>query len=95
MDSEKPPSLRSLLTRMVCTLVALVVLYVLSSGPSGYVWERSMNSRPLLEKFYAPLKWAHQQTPLLDPISVYQKWWADLAIRAGTNAESQTPPAPP
>ena len=95
MDSEKPPSLRSLLTRMVCTLVALVVLYVLSSGPSGYVWERSMNSRPLLEKFYAPLKWAHQQTPLLDPVSIYVRWWADLSVNAGTNVEARTPPAPP
>ena len=95
MDQEKPTSPGSIATRIVCTLIGLLLLYVLSSGPAAYVWERSMNSRPLLEKIYAPLKWGHKQTPLLDPIYIYDKWWADLSVNAGTNAEGQTPPAPP
>ena len=79
MDSEKPHTIGSIATRIVCTIIGLVLLYVLSIGPARYVWERSVRSHRMIEKLYAPLDWALANTPLYPPLRAYSDWWALLA----------------
>jgi hypothetical protein len=57
--AERPHSLRRLLLRIGGTLVALLVLYLLSIGPAAYYVERrrAQNNSvtfPVLERIYAP-----------------------------------------
>ena len=77
MDSAKPPTLRRLITRIVFTLVGLSLLYVLSGGPAWRLYIRSPESRPLIEKFYAPVIWIGTETPLQAPLLWYLNCWMD------------------
>lgn len=97
MDPEKPPSLRSLFTRMVGTFVALLlVIYPLSIGPTVYYVEKHyhMGSSPkmgkspmskskgiaMLNKIYAPLRFAVAHVPPVEPVfEAYIKFWHNLA----------------
>ena len=95
MDPAPPSTLRGRLLQGVAGLIALLVLYVLSSGPAAYVWMQSMKVRPVFDKIYAPITYAHGTTPLLDPLAKYTQWWADLAVKQGVNVEAKTPPEQP
>jgi len=95
MDSEKPSSLRGLLTRMVCILFGVVLLYALSEGPAMYIVERFPNSQPLIYYIYFPLGWAKTATSLPWPLQVYDEWWLELALRQEEGRRYQTPPATP
>ena len=80
MDSEKPHSLGSLATRMACTLVGLLLLYVASFGPYNYVCIRFNIKDTRVVMIYAPLMWLVHRSEtvavLLDP---YVTWFGDLA----------------
>ena len=79
MDSAKPPSLRSLLTRMVCTLLGLLLLYVLSIGPALYIAVKFPKSAWVFDKFYRPITWTIDANPPLQPLVVaYMEWWAKV-----------------
>ena len=80
MDSEKPRSIGSIATRIGCTLIGLVLLYVLSYGPAIYVdqgghpdWYDS-----LFRKIYAPLNLVAHGTPLQRPLDAYINFWLSL-----------------
>ena len=75
MDSEKPRSFDGLITRMVCSLLGGLLLYVLSLGPVAYLHVKSPGSRSLVEKFFAPALWTIKGTPLNRPLHAYVEFW--------------------
>ena len=79
MDPEKPHSLGSLATRMACTLIGLLLLYVLSAGPAFYVDYKYPRSRAFIERLYDPLERVLKPTPLVAPFAYYVFWWMRLA----------------
>ncbi len=79
MDSEKPRSLGSIATRIVCTLLGLLLLYVLGVGPAWYIAVRFPRSDPLFSRIYFPLLNAIDGTPLDQPLRSYAVWWDALA----------------
>ena len=91
MDSAKPPSLRSLLTRIVGTVIALLLLlYPLSIGPAFYYIEKhyymERHSRLtakdfiMFNKVYAPLWFVVGKIPPLWPVfEAYVNFWRSLA----------------
>ena len=80
MDAENPTSLRRLLLRAAATLLALLLLYPLSVGPAAYLMAKLRVHPPLLYRFYAPLAWAINGTPLLKLGNDYIEWWLELAV---------------
>ena len=79
MDQEKPPSLRGLITRIGCTLVGLLLLYVLSIGPSYYILTHTERlDTQLFYNIYAPLWWATSGTPVESSLETYSEWWINL-----------------
>ena len=79
MDSTKPPSLRSLLTRTVCTLLTVPLLYVLSYGPAFIIAWKFPGARPVLATIFRPFHWALDGTRLEPFMPVYATWWLKLA----------------
>lgn len=70
MDEEKPRSLGSIATRMVCTIFALLLLYLISAGPICYFQGRYADEVPLLGLYLVPAEWMAKNTalqPLLHP----------------------------
>lgn len=63
---------------MVCTLVGLLLLYVLSSGPAAYLATRSDILIPLFEKLYLPLIVASERASLHPLLERYVNWWEAL-----------------
>ena len=56
----------------------ILILYVLSSGPFSMMMDKSASSRSnqIARKFYAPLGWAYDETPLHKPLGMYMHLWA-------------------
>ena len=79
MDSETPPSLRHRLLKGAAALVALVLLYVLSSGPANYAAEKHPGFKPLVKELYEPLRQAVAGTPLGKLMFNYEVRWRRLA----------------
>ena len=93
MDSEKPHSLGSLATRMACTFVGLLLLYVLSYGPAFYVFERYPQSRPMIDTAYKQLGIVMRRSPLDQPYQAYLEWWIHLADRSIKRCPINQPPS--
>ena len=74
-------SSRSRRWRWVFWLGAVLVLYVLSTGPVAmmldkkFILEGSPTYR-VLHIFYTPVEWAYQKTPLHRPLGIYWYLWA-------------------
>ena len=79
MDAENPTSLRRLLLHVAATLLALVVMYVLSAGPAEYFAVKFKPDSKVLTYMYAPLDWVTTDPPLQQPYIEYILWWARLA----------------
>ena len=79
MDAEHPTSPRHLLGRVAATLLALLLLYPLSMGPAIYVAVKLRTGFRFQNRFYAPLYWAIDHTPLTAPYHKYRVWWTRLA----------------
>ena len=79
MDAENPTSLRHLFVRVAATLLALVGLYVLSTGPAAYAAVKHPNIQVLGDIFYRPLGMAIRGSALEKPYRAYALWWARLA----------------
>ena len=75
MDAEHPTSPRHLLGRVAATLLALLLLYPLSYGPAVYLEVKWGYDFRAVERFYAPLVWATDDTPLATPMQTYICWW--------------------
>ena len=75
MDTEKPPSLRSHITRILYGLIAALLLYVLGIGPACWLAFRYERADPVFEKLYGPLVQAVRVTPLERPLISYMLWW--------------------
>ena len=75
MDQEKPRTIGSIATRIVFTLVGLLILYVLGVGPAFYILNSSPRSIPLVVNAYYPLFSAVSNTPLEKPVYDYLDWW--------------------
>jgi hypothetical protein len=59
-------------------LVTIPVLYVLSAGPSHWLWTRgyiSGDEGSLQWAFYAPMRWACQWEPFCQFIEWYSSFW--------------------
>ena len=88
MDSAKPHSLSRFLTRIACTFVGLLLLYVLGIGPASYIGFRYKRSQPVLDKLYDPLFQGLRVTPLERPLISYMLWWEP---RVGSSSCGATP----
>ena len=95
MDSARPPTLRGLITRMLCTLLALLlVLYPLSIGPAYYYIDahylpHTVKDYSIINKVYEPLFFVVRIiTPLSPPLHAYLHFW----MRLGRKRSGQPPP---
>ena len=79
MDSEKPPSFRNLLTRIACTLLGVLLLYVLGIGPAVYVAAKFPSSFPLVNKVYGEFSRSVMASQLKEPMIAYLSWWVKFA----------------
>ncbi len=77
MDSEKPHTIGSIATRIVFTVIGLLLLYVLSIGPAWYLGVHFHRTNLFL-KPYLPLHWATDGTPLRPAFNAYIDWWNNL-----------------
>ncbi len=92
MDSEKPHSIGSIATRIVCTLVGFLVLYLLTYPLASYLVASSsvpMRISDLIVLLYQPLLDATNDTPLALPIGRYTEWVFNLLPEPSTG---QKPP---
>ena len=80
MDAEHPPTLLRHLGRSAATLLALLVMYPLSSGPAIYLQAKLSADGTASSALYKPLFWALQNSPLEIHFYAYYDWWV---IRAG------------
>ncbi|HZQ45766.1 MAG TPA: hypothetical protein VFC07_02040 [Verrucomicrobiae bacterium] len=56
----------------------ILVLYALSVGPIMLVMDKgtiSFGAGAFLKKFYGPLEWAYDKTPLHKPLGLYLHLW--------------------
>ena len=95
MDSEKPHSIGSIATRIVCTLAGLLLMYVLSYGPAVFIWRIYPDTYLKGVRLYSPSLTALDGTWPQKVWSSYGDWWWDLAESHAPKFESKTPPAPP
>jgi hypothetical protein len=59
----------------IATLFILLLLYALSPGPvAKYIIDPSSPSKPI-EMFYAPLEWAYQHIPGVEP---FYDWYFEV-----------------
>ena len=79
MDEDAPHQMR---WPRVCARVAgytllAVGLYVLSVGPSSYLFlfGRSETLDGLHRRLYAPIYWLAGETDFMDPVMRYDAWW--------------------
>ena len=79
MDAEHPTSPRHLLGRVAATLLALLLLYVLSIGPVVYLHVKLKRDFTVLDPFYVPLVWVIEHSSLGEPFYEYVSWWVRLA----------------
>ena len=78
MNSEKPSSIGGIATRIVGTLVGLLIGYGLSVGPALVIFDQSPQAtKARVNKFYAPVERLHD-TPFGPALRMYENWW--LAI---------------
>ena len=78
--SEEPPR-KSHKLAWILSIVAVLVLYVLSVGPVCYFEIRGRLPHPRphwLNVVYEPLYWLFK-TPLGKPFDAYLNWWASIA----------------
>ena len=74
---------------MVCTLVALPLIYVLSIGPADYAFQvygiggrkkaDGSSEDVYNQKIYNPLRLAIHNTDAGDLLRKYEDWWGHLA----------------
>ena len=95
MDSAKPHSLGSLATRMACTLIGLLLLYVLSYGPAVFIWRIYPDTYLTGVKLYSPCLTALGYTWPARVWSSYGDCWWDLASSFAPKENPQIPPATP
>jgi hypothetical protein len=55
----------------------VLIIYVLSSGPVSVIMDKRTSSRSnqLVRRFYKPLSWAYNKTPLHKPLGMYAHLW--------------------
>jgi len=57
--------------------IVILLLYVLSLGPVMMMMEKGhISARNVLFRFYEPLRWAYEDTPLRKPLGMYLHIWA-------------------
>jgi hypothetical protein len=102
MDADSPP-LRRWWLRIGVTLLASLVLYVLSIGPFfGFLIYRSARLSQLgsdgwgeaYDVIYRPLYSCMAETPLQRPLDAYIQWWA-MAGADFARSQGYELPAPP
>lgn len=60
----------------------ILLLYVLSIGPVLTMsYKRGSGADQFLGKFYAPLEWANEHTPLHKPLRMYMDLWTGPGIK--------------
>ena len=80
-QDEPEKSSRGAVWVWLCWLAGIVVLYVLSTGPvvmmegRKFIAEGSPTERGLII-FYAPVRWAQDETLLSKPLGWYWHLWA-------------------
>ena len=77
MNSESKRS-RSGAAVALAMVILLPILYVLSVGPAVMLVETTGTENelgPILEVFYFPVVWLHENTPLRGPLDAYVKLW--------------------
>jgi hypothetical protein len=58
----------------IVVLAVLPLLYLLSVGPAIVMGNRHPETIEHLRKFYRPIGWLHEHTPLREPL----EWWVEL-----------------
>ena len=95
MDAEKPGSLRAIITRILGTILALPLIYVLGYGPCVFVAMRFVRTRPMNEMLYRPLLMKVYGTPFEKPLLAYGLWWEWLALHNLDWNRAKPPPPKP
>lgn len=69
----------------ISTSIGLVlswcILYVVSAGPALLVLDQKGWMEPMFARFYAPLDWIYDRTPLRDALEWYLEFWWGLMFR--------------
>lgn len=71
------------LTWVMYFIIALPVLYLLSTGPMFFVLEKyfaSEMAEPWTNTFFTPYAWLCDNTPLEKPLEAYTNWWMSQEI---------------
>ena len=95
MDEEKPRSIRGIATRMVFTLVALLLLYPLSSGPTAMLTVLTRHGDRTWTKIYGLLAFVAAVTHTMPVIEAYLGWWSDLGYHIRPREKVDDRPAIP
>jgi len=77
MNSESRRS-RSGAALALVMVILLPMLYVLSIGPAAMLVQMTGTEQelaPVLQVFYFPVIWLHENTPLREPLDAYVELW--------------------
>lgn len=75
MSHEHPQESRRSSLGWFGLVVFLPLLYVLSIGPVGAMAFNNPKAIDGLRKFYAPVIWLHDHTPVKKPLETYVELW--------------------
>jgi hypothetical protein len=78
MDPGKPKPVRPVLLQCAMVGVGALALYALSIGPVTYIAIRTEitdNNARMLGRFYTPVRWFMESTPIGWPLKKYWEWW--------------------
>ena len=78
-DNDRPSRARLSAWRIVAPLVLVPIIYVLSAGPSVWLFHSGWLSEPwadILADIYYPITLAEQKLPVAGPaLAAYLEWW--------------------
>ena len=66
---------KSLVLFRATSLMAAIVLYILSIGPAALLAKGSSRGDRAARIIYAPVIWLHENTFLAEPLEAYVAWW--------------------
>lgn len=76
---------RSTPLRFIALLLALLAVYVLSSGPVHALYSSHRIQGPIpkdLVAFYVPVNWLYAHTPIGKPMTAHDAWWKEKLRRS-------------
>ena len=78
------PNRKSHATAWIVTILAVLLLYVLSYGPLLVLMHNGTippAAHKWLDGFYSPVRWLYVYTPLGEPLRAYTIWWGKVLAK--------------